>query len=97
MSNAKERGTPVSELMGYDVVLTTYPVAEIEWRDAARSRVRDKARRRRAPTGRFSRRRRARGPAGPAPLRRLVVFRVAIPRGASADRHAGPSANCRWW
>ena len=30
--NAKERGTPVSELMGYDVVLTTYPVAEIEWR-----------------------------------------------------------------
>ena len=31
--NAKERGTPVSELMGYDVVLTTYPVAEIEWRE----------------------------------------------------------------
>ena len=34
------------------------------------------------------RRRRARGPAGPTHLRRLVVFRVEIPRGASADRHA---------
>ena len=48
------------------------------------------ARRRRAEgRGRHARRRRrARGPAGPAPLRRLVVFRVEIPRGASADGHA---------
>ena len=48
------------------------------------------ARRRRAEgRGRHARRRRrARGPAGPTHLRRLVVFRVEIPRGASADRHA---------
>eukprot|EP01046_Picozoa_sp_COSAG06_P024748 COSAG06_NODE_2037_length_7766_cov_218.251989_4_plen_1365_part_00 len=28
----KDRATPTSVLMSYDVILTTYPVAEIEWR-----------------------------------------------------------------